>query len=261
MLITLSHMSKTYRRRIDRILRRHGLLGTARLALERGLIYLKLTLYPARRAARRAAWRRMLTYDVEFDRAHGVDTAGIVSLDTLEVVGSHRIEGVTYRGCDPVLFRERIAALGIDFPQYTFIDLGCGKGRTLLIAAQFPFRQVRGVEFAPDLLAVAEKNIAVDRGPRRCCDVRADLADAAEYPIPDGPLVVFMHNPFDGAVMDRVLANLARSYREQRRDIWIVYWVGSAGKPVVAAFLAALFDQHVFARVADTPEGPVFRAT
>jgi len=202
-----------------------------------------------------------LAQNAEFDHAHGVDTAGLVSLDTLEVVGSHRIEGTAYRGCDPVLFREQIAALGIDFPQYTFIDLGCGKGRSLLIAAQFPFRQVRGVEFAPDLLAVAEKNIAVDRGPRRCCDVRADLADAAEYPIPDGPLVVFIHNPFGGAVMDRVLANLTQSYREQRRDIWIVYWAGTAGKPVVAAFLKTLFDQHVFARVADTPEGAVFRAT
>ena len=57
------------------------------------------------------------------------------------------------------------------------------------------------------LHAVAEKNIAVDRGPRRCCDVRADLADAAEYPVPDEPLVVYIYNSFCGAVMDRVLAN------------------------------------------------------
>ena len=39
-----------------------------------GLFYLKATLYPARRAAR----RRRLARDAEFDRAHGVDTAGIV---------------------------------------------------------------------------------------------------------------------------------------------------------------------------------------
>jgi len=155
------------------------------------------------------------------------------------------------------VLRERIVALGIDFPQYTFIDLGCGKGRALLIAAQFPFRQVRGVEFAPDLHAVAEKNvaekniaeknIAVSRGPRRCRDVRADLADAAEYPVPDGLLVVFLYNSFGGAVMDRVLANLTRSHREQPRDIWVIYWNPRE---------EALFDRHGFARVADIPEGP-----
>ena len=78
---------------------------------------------------------------------------------------THRNEGIRYEVVDPVLFRERIAALRIDFPQYTFIDLGCGKGCMLLIAAQFPFRQVRGVEFAPALQAIAEKNIAVYRGP------------------------------------------------------------------------------------------------
>ena len=171
-------------RKISRSLRRRGLLGTAREAMKRGLVYLKLALSPARRAARRC-WEARA--EAEFDHAHGVDTAGSVSLDTLdEVVGPHRNEGAWYSGVDFVLLREQIATLGIDFPQYTFIDLGCGKGRVLLIAAQFPFRQVRGVEFAPALHAVAEKNIAVYRGPRRCCDVRADLADAAEYPVPTG---------------------------------------------------------------------------
>ena len=231
-------------RKISRSLRRRGLLGTAREAMKRGLVYLKLALSPARRAARRC-WEAR---EAEFDHAHGVDTAGSVSLDTLdEVVGPHRNEGAWYSGVDFVLLREQIATLGIDFPQYTFIDLGCGKGRVLLIAAQFPFRQVRGVEFAPALHAVAEKNIAVYRGPRRCCDVRADLADAAEYPVPDGPLVVFLFNPFRGAVMDRVLANLTRSHQKQPRDIWVVYWNPKE---------AALFDRHGFTRVADAPEGP-----
>ena len=221
-------MLNVYRRRIGRTLRRRGLLGTARMALGIGLCYLKDALSPARRAVRRCRVARDAEFnarEAEFDQAYGVDTAGIVSLDTIdEVVGPNRDEGNTYEGVDPVLLRERIAALGIDFPQYTFIDLGCGKGRALLIAAQFPFRQVRGVEFAPALHAIAEKNIAVYRGPRRCCDVRADLADAAEYPVPDGPLVVFLYNPFGGAVMDRVLANLTRSHREQPRDIWVIYW-------------------------------------
>ena len=162
-------MLNAYRRKISRSLRRRGLLGTARHAMGRGLVYLKDALSPARRAVRRCKVARQAEFkarEAEFDHAHGVDTAGIVSLDTMEVVGPHRDECNYYQGVDFDLLRERIAALGIDFPQYTFIDLGCGKGRALLIAAQFPFRQVRGVEFAPALHAVAEKNIAVDRGPR-----------------------------------------------------------------------------------------------
>ena len=244
-------MLKVYRRKIVRSLRRRGLLGTARMALGIGLCYLKDALSPARRAVRRCRVARHAEFnarEAEFDQAYGVDTAGIVSLDTIdEVVGPNRDEGIRYEGVDPVLLRERIAALGIDFPQYTFIDLGCGKGRELLIAAQFPFRQVRGVDFAPAMHAIAEKNVAVYRGPRRCCDVRADLADAAEYPVPDGLLVVFLFNPFVGTVMDRVLANLTRSHREQPRDIWVIYCNPRE---------EALFDRHGFARVADIPEGP-----
>ena len=224
-------------------LRHHGPLGVAREALAIGLARLKGALLPAEQAAYRKR-------EAEFDCAHGVDTAGWVSLHTLDgFVGPHRYEGCPYLSVDPERFRERIAALGIDFPRYTFLDLGCGKGRTLLIAAQFPFRRVRGVEFAPALHAVAEKNIAVDCGPRRCGDVRADLADAAEYPVPDGPLVVFMYNPFFGSVMDRVLANLARSHREQPRDIKVFYW-----NPVHAA----LFGRHGFTRIAVLLEGAIF---
>jgi SAM-dependent methyltransferase len=167
-----------------------------------------------------------------------------------EFVGTHRYGGCHYQAVNPDRFRERIIALGIDFPRYTFIDLGCGKGRTLLIAAQVPFRRVRGVEFAPALHAAAETSIAAACGPRLCDDVRAELADAAEYPVPDGPLVVFMYNPFFGSVLDRVLANLARSHREQPRDVRVIYW-----NPVHAA----LFGRHGFTRIVDTPEAAIFR--
>jgi len=262
-------MLKSYRRRFGRTLRRRGLLGTGWMvlkwglvnpgekALEWGLVYLSPA-YRSRRLAREAQFNAREA--VEFDHAHGTNTAGFVSLDTLdEVVGPHRDEGSPYRVIDPVLLREQIAALGIDFPQYTFIDLGCGKGRALLIAAQFPFRQVRGVEFAPALHAIAEKNIAVYRGPRCCYDVRADLDDAANYPVPDGPLVVFMFNPFGGVVLDRVLANLTRSHREQPRDIWVLYWRSVSRRNEL--YNAALFDRHPFAYVADTPKAAVFRTT
>ena len=125
-------MLNACRRKISRSLRRRGLHGTVRHAMGRGLVYLKDALSPARRAVRRCRVARAPEFDAreaEFDHSHGVDTAGIVSLDTLEVVGPHRDECNYYEGVDFDLLRERIAALGIDFPQYTFIDLGCGKGR------------------------------------------------------------------------------------------------------------------------------------
>ena len=40
---------------------------------------------------------------------------------------------------------------------------------------------------------------------------------------PTGPLVVFMYNPFVRVVLNRVLANLTRSHREQPRDILVIY--------------------------------------
>lgn len=248
-------MPTNWPQKIGRSLQRNGLTGTLRTAMKRASRKLKLMVSPTARAAYEASLTREATLmaafierEAEFDRTHNVDTRGMVMLDTLdEVVGSHRYAGSPYEGADFDLLREWIASLKIDFSQYTFVDLGSGKGRALLIAAQFPFRKVCGVEFAPALHAVAQKNLASYRGPRQCKDVHADLGDAAEYSFPAGPLVVFIYNPFNGAVMERVLANLTRSHRAQPRDIWVAYW-----NPMEEA----LFDRYGFVRVPDPLTGP-----
>jgi SAM-dependent methyltransferase len=248
-------MLKAWCRKIGCTLRRVGLLGTARKAIRRGLLFGRETLFPSKRATRLADEARLLKLraefyarEAEFDRIHNVNTRGRVLLDTLdEVVGTHRYAGWNYEGADPDVLRKWIKALPIDWSQYTFIDFGSGKGRTLLVAAEFPFRRVRGVEFATALNSVAEKNIADWRGLRRCWDVRSELADAADYRLPDGPLFVFIYNPFHKVVMDRVLANILQSHREQPRDIWVVYWT---------SVQEDLLTEHGFARIPHPPKGP-----
>ena len=43
--------------------------------------------------------------------------------------------------------------------EYTFIDLGCGKGNVLVLAAQYGFRSIIGVEVDPDLASIARRNV------------------------------------------------------------------------------------------------------
>jgi SAM-dependent methyltransferase len=110
-----------------------------------------------------------------------------------------------------------------DYSQYTFVDVGSGKGRMLFVAAEYPFRKVIGVEFATDLHELALKNIGRYRyAGQRCREIASVHADAAEFAFPDGNLVVYLFNPFGPEVMGRMLANLERSIERQPRHVLVV---------------------------------------
>ena len=122
------------------------------------------------------------------------------------------------------LFREIIDGLGIDYFRFTFIDLGSGKGRTLLMASEYPFRRVAGVELLPELNRVAEENLRKFSSDRRQCkDVETICADARDYVFPAEPLVLYLFHPLPEAGLGQVMQNLASSLRESPRRVIVIY--------------------------------------
>jgi len=159
-------------------------------------------------------------FDVEF----GTDTAGVVPLWKLHIDGPHREHGVRYQAVDPARVRRCLAALPIRFSNYTYVDLGSGKGRSLLVASEFPFQRVIGVEFAAELHTVAEQNLR--RFPstqRRCRSVESVYADAAAFDLPRSDLVLFLYNPFGAEVLEAVVERLERSLEAHDRSVYVVY--------------------------------------
>jgi len=133
-----------------------------------------------------------------------------------------------YQPTEPVAFHEMLNSLrestGIDFKNFVFIDLGSGKGRTLLMASDYPFRRITGVELLPALHRIAQENIAQYKNPaQKCFAVEAICADANHFPFPDDPLVIYMFNPLPESGMRRVVANLRQSLRVSPRPIYVLY--------------------------------------
>jgi SAM-dependent methyltransferase len=114
-------------------------------------------------------------------------------------------------------------ARGGDYSQYTFIDMGSGKGRVLFVAAEYPFRKVIGVEFSNDLHEEALANIKrYNYRGQRCADIEPVHADAREFEFPNENLVIYLFNPFGPEVMGRMLANLERSIEQHPRHVIVV---------------------------------------
>jgi hypothetical protein len=193
--------------------------------------------------------------DAEYDWEHRVNT-------TSGAVGwRDRLLGVFHSPYQPTeagLFHEMIGALvehtQIDLREFTFVDLGSGKGRTLLMAADYPFRRVEGVELLSSLHQIAVSNIgAYSAESQRCFTLQSICADATEFLFPDEPLVVFLFNPFPEAGLRRVVANLEQSLKAHPRAVYVIYH-----NPVLAEVFS---DGAAFSRIGGTHQYAIYAAT
>jgi hypothetical protein len=91
-------------------------------------------------------------------------------------------------------------------------------------ALRYPFKRVIGVELAPSLHQIARDNIGRNRDRLRCRDVRLVRTDVLDYRIPDDVTVVFLDNPFTGAIFATVLDRLLASVDRAPRPVRIVYF-------------------------------------
>ena len=214
-------MFRVLARKLEKSLRTRGVLGTLRF----GGAWI---VAQPNRLLRRAfgATKSLAQADKAFDELYDVDTGGIIPLSELAIESDNWVYGVHYEAVSPSLdFDELFDGLDIRYEASVFVDLGCGKGRALLLAASLPFRRVVGVEFSGDLARVASRNLA--RWPsdkRRCSDASVIHLDASKYEFPPEPMVVFMYNPFGPEVMAKVLSNLRVAWGRYGQRVVVVYF-------------------------------------
>lgn len=191
---------------------RDGWIGASQLFLELVFEFLRDSL---------PSHRRQRFGDVDFDWDHRVDTTGAT------VSWRDRLLGLLhspYQPTEPELFHEMLAGLTIDFRQFVCIDIGSGKGRVLLMAADYPFRRVIGVELLPALHRAAEENIAKYKSPlQQCFAFETFCQDAGEFVFPLEPLLVYLFNPLPETGLVQLLNNLEQSLKSQPRPVYVLY--------------------------------------
>lgn len=159
-----------------------------------------------------------------FDLEYGTETSGLITGEELSSGRWNDLWNTAYYGISPSGFNQMLQALDLDWRRFTFVDLGSGKGRALLLASRFPFRRIVGVEIAPELSDTAAANIEKFSAPWQTChEIEAHTGDAAEFLYPAGPFVLFLYQPFLPPVLKRCLKNLARSLAAEPREVYVVY--------------------------------------
>jgi hypothetical protein len=164
-------------------------------------------------------------FDVEF----GVRTSGLVAGRHLKSGHRHDRHATAYYGVAPSVLRSLVGRWRRSGPaapieETTLVDLGAGMGRAMLLASELGFKSVVGVELHPALAAIARKNGCIwraagwERAPMRVVE-----ADAIEFTLPDGPVLVFLFNPFGAAVLRRLLKRWRKSLAGRAQALDILY--------------------------------------
>jgi SAM-dependent methyltransferase len=158
-----------------------------------------------------------------FDKETGTDTSGETVFHELRSGLKADAYATGYLGCEPSVLRHTISTLP-NREKAIFIDLGCGKGRAAIVASEFEFRAVIGVELSPRLSAIAASNanIIAQRFPNRC-DINIVQGDATTFEIPVGLSVIYMYHPFERPVMKKVVKSCENAVMQGDREIFLVY--------------------------------------
>ncbi len=170
-----------------------------------------------------------------FDLAHGVDTSGLVPAKQL-VTGHPNDEHVTaYYGVAPSILRALVAEWRATPPpepigSYTFVDVGAGKGRAMLVASELPFRHVIGIELNPAMAAIAQCNLDLWLGAHLTDPTAPPLAptdlleqDALAFELPRTPTLLFLFHPFEAPVLRSLLRRIETQFADRPGELDLLY--------------------------------------
>jgi hypothetical protein len=179
-----------------------------------------------------------------FDARFGTDTAA-------PFLGRDRTPGAYfYVATTASLVYEILDSLALQPDTFAFVDMGSGKGRALLVASEFAFKKIVGIEVSPHLHRIAEENIArFSPASQQCTAFELRCMNVVDYKHGPEPLVLFLFDPFGRDTLGSVIANLEASLRTNPREVYVVY--------VYPRFEDVLQDSRVLRRIREG--GPPFR--
>lgn len=189
------------------------------------ILKLKLLLFSIRTKGIIKTFTVSLHYlqDFWFDFTHNTDTMSWISLNDLKIESDNIEDGIDYQPTLQFYFKKVMKSLDLD-KECTFVDVGCGKGRVLMLAAEYGFKKVIGLEFSHELVQITHRNLEIFSRKHKCqTEFHVIKVDAADYKYDEIDIFYFF-NPFGESTLKKVLSKIVKSVRKhKRKDIFIIY--------------------------------------
>ena len=159
-----------------------------------------------------------------FDRKYGLETNKIVEVQELDLPKEMEQHATRYQGSKIRILRYIFNQLSIRYEEFTFIDFGSGKGRALLIATDYGFKRIIGIEISLQLHEISQENLQKYRmQTRRGDNIELHCMDVINFDFPDEKTLFYLYNPFDREITATVLKKIEKSLEVSPREIFLVY--------------------------------------
>ncbi len=202
-------------------------------------------------------WRiaaTIISQEIKGEKKYGINTTGADELDSLEKWGIDTSHATIYMPISYVLLHTIFKQLPLN-PAAHFLDIGCGKGRALCVAAHLGYNKITGIDFSKDLCADAIANLECTKKKYPSLQFNVIIKDAMNYEIPADADRIFLFNPFDIVVMGAVVYNIMESAKEFPRDIYVIY-----ANPIYASlFLEEGFEEIFHTKEMKYLEAAIFK--
>jgi SAM-dependent methyltransferase len=167
----------------------------------------------------------MIKDEIRGEKKYGIQTTGADELKKLEAKGIDTLHATIYMPVSYMVIEKSLEKLKQVYPsiQSHFIDIGCGKGRALCVAAHYGFKKITGIDFSKEFCDVAKLNCGNTK--LKIPDAAFDVInnDAFYYEIPESADCIFLFNPFDEIIMSGVVKNIRASLKNTPRTLAIIY--------------------------------------
>lgn len=179
-------------------------------------------------------------HEIKGEKKYHLHTTEIDDLHGEKIESSNLSHASIYQGTNYYLIEKAFEYLKTEKANQQLVDFGSGKGRILVVAAHYGFKNITGVDFSQSLCREAENNIEKIKPLFPATNFQITCSDAANYAIENDANVFFFFNPFDEVVMLQVVRNILTSLKKDPRKVHIVY-VNPLHKEI---FLSAGFEEE-----------------
>ncbi|HMK05031.1 MAG TPA: class I SAM-dependent methyltransferase [Ferruginibacter sp.] len=170
------------------------------------------------------AWY-IIKQEVKGEKKYGIHTTGVDELKQLEEKGIDITHTTIYMPSSYELLEDLFSQLNASPTKSLthFLDIGCGKGRALCVAAHQGIPKVTGIDLAKELSDAAKENLAATKQKIPSLNYNVINNDAFYFEIPADVDCIFLFNPFDEIIMSGVVNNIVKSLKKHRRKIIVLY--------------------------------------
>jgi hypothetical protein len=179
--------------------------------------------------------------DYIFDKRLGIDTRGYIAVDDLDVSDETRQYSEVYAPTPAKIFNSILNGLELGFTAFDLVDIGCGKGRTLIVAKPYGFETYIGVEHSSYLARVAKANCERFLSNSQILNI-----DARDMEFSDRPQLIYMFSPFNGAVLSDFFDQVHQAYKRRHRAFIIIFTEDPDTRPIPLEILTASVEGMIY---------------